>query len=77
MRFATAWPVTKAEPCDIWRVRPSEGSGQAAPPGELVPDDLDDWEPQLYPDAVDEVYPDDDEDMRGFFDDEPDPAQAA
>ena len=69
--------VTKAEPCDIWRVRPSAGSGQAPPPGELVPDDLDDWEPELYPDVVDEVYQDDDEDMRGFFADEPDPAQAA
>ena len=60
--------VTKAEPCDIWRVR--------GPPGELVPEPsassgqaLDDWEPELYPDAVDEVYEEDD--MRGFFDDEP------
>ena len=76
--------VTKAEPCDIWRVHPSAGSGQAPPPGELVPDPsassgqaLDDWGPELYPDAVDEVYPDHDEDMRGFFDDEPEPAQAA
>ena len=69
--------VTKAEPCDIWRVRPSAGSGQAPPPGELVPDDLDDWEPELYPDVVDEVYQDHDVDMRGFFADEPDPAQAA
>ena len=59
--------VTKAEPCDIWRVR--------GPPGELVPDDLDDCEPELYPDAVDEIYPDDD--MRGFFDDEPVLPQAA
>ena len=53
--------VTKAEPCDIWRVR--------GPPAELVPEDLDYGEPELYPEAVDEVYPDDD--MRGFFDDEP------
>ena len=30
-----------------------------------------------YPDVVDEVYEDDDEDMRGFFADEPEPAQAA
>ena len=66
--------VTKAEPCDIWRVRPSAGSGQAPPPGELVPD-LDDWGPELYPDTVDEVYEEDD--MRGFFDDEPEPGLAA
>ena len=58
--------VTKAEPCDIWRVR--------GPPGELVPD-LDDWGPELYPDTVDEVYEEDD--MRGFFDDEPEPGLAA
>ena len=61
--------VTKAEPCDIWRVR--------GPPGELVPDGLDDWEPEpeLYPDAVDEVYQDDD--MRGFFDEESEPGLGA
>ena len=58
--------VSKAEPCDIWRVR--------GPPGELVPD-LDDWGPELYPDTVDEVYEEDD--MRGFFDDEPEPGLAA
>ena len=33
--------------------------------------DLDDWGPELYPDTVDEVYEEDD--MRGFFDDEPEP----
>ena len=66
--------VTKAEPSYIWRVRPSAGAGQAPPPGELVPD-FDDWQPELYPDAVDEVYPDDD--TRGFFDDQPEPGLAA
>ena len=50
---------------------PAPGIG---PPGELVPD-LDDWGPELYPDTVDEVYEEDD--MRGFFDDEPEPGLAA
>ena len=59
--------MTKAEPSDIWRVR--------GPPGGLVPEDLDYGELELYPEAVDEVYPDDD--MRDFFDDDPVLPQAA
>ena len=37
----------RAEPRDIWRVRPSAGSGQAPPPGELMPD-FDHCEPTFY-----------------------------
>ena len=57
--------VTKAPPCDIWRVR--------GPPGEL--DDFGDDEPQVHADAIDEEY--EEIGMRPFFDDEEELAKAA
>ena len=57
--------VTKAAPCDVWRVR--------GPPGEL--DDLGDDEPQAHADAIDEEY--EEIGMRPFFDDDEELAKAA
>ena len=58
---------TKAEPCDIWRVR--------GPPGTYLPDDFGDDAPQDGAGLIEEVYEDDD--MRPFFHDEPLLAKAA
>ncbi|MSQ84276.1 MAG: hypothetical protein EXR77_15565 [Myxococcales bacterium] len=58
---------TKAEPCDIWRVRGS--------PGEFLPDDFGDEALRDDAELIDKVY--EQEDMRSFFDDEPLLAQAA
>ena len=57
--------VTKAAPCDVWRVR--------GPPGEL--DDFGDDEPQVHSDAIDEEY--EEIGMRPFFDDEEEQLKAA